>query len=285
MHARLSELSRVRSNRSALSFVEFVGCLCALSGGVVLGSFYLGVDMKTMCASLLEQAEVISPGFFDTQSTADEENAEQAEPTAEDAVEGEATNSEEVAASSELGESSSDQESNTEQLATESADSDTEAVEETIEPELSPAEKVAATKEFWKGLGQAIELEVARRTTNPGDPENWQLFDYLSHRAEGHEKALDTIDGLESLGVDPKVLIHTKQVRTWHQAGAKLYRRAVQLLTDSTNDSLTGPFAQSWQSAATQHRMEEQLLRDKHASLARFLEHSFKATLAEDTRN
>jgi hypothetical protein len=65
-------------------------------------------------------------------------------------------------------------------------------------------------------------------------------------------------------------------VLSWQQAGARLYGRAVDLLTDAPTDQLTGPFAQSWQSAATQHRMEEKLVREKHFSVASYLDFTYK---------
>lgn len=273
-----NDAGRLGHSRKGLSFVEFAGCICALGGGVALGSFYLGVDMKTMCATVLEQAEIVEAGYFGddtTEAAAAEENSELASDNAEEAHNG--TTSAATATSDTTVASS---ESSTSDTAP--ANEDPNAFDEDLaqadaeETELTEEERFVATKKYWAGLVKCINQEVGERTTTPGNHDSWQLFDYLSHRAEGHEKAVEAIDQLEELGVDAKLLLHAKQVRTWHNAGAQLYRRAVNLLTDSTNDQLTGPFAQSWQSAATQHRMEEKLVRDKHASLASYLEHAYK---------
>jgi hypothetical protein len=63
----------------------------------------------------------------------------------------------------------------------------------------------------------------------------------------------------------------------WHRDGVTLFSRALDLLTDAPSAQLSGPFAQSWQSAATQHQMEERLLRDKHNAVQAYLDHSLSA--------
>ncbi|MCH7751809.1 MAG: hypothetical protein IH898_06600, partial [Planctomycetes bacterium] len=63
---------RISRSRRGLSFVEFVGCLFALGGGVALGSFYLGVDVKTLFVGILEQADLVEPGFLGTGAAAEE---------------------------------------------------------------------------------------------------------------------------------------------------------------------------------------------------------------------
>jgi len=40
-----------------VSVVEFVGCLVALGGGIVIGSMYLGVDMRAVAVGVLEKAD------------------------------------------------------------------------------------------------------------------------------------------------------------------------------------------------------------------------------------
>jgi hypothetical protein len=39
--------------RRGLSFVEFVGCVFAITGGVALGSMYLGVDVEEAAVDVL----------------------------------------------------------------------------------------------------------------------------------------------------------------------------------------------------------------------------------------
>ena len=52
------------SPRSGLSFLEFLGCLVAMVGGVILGSTYLGIDVKKMVVGVLVQSQVVDPGYF-----------------------------------------------------------------------------------------------------------------------------------------------------------------------------------------------------------------------------
>ena len=53
--------SQKRLSRQGLSFVEFVGCLAALGGGMVIGSMYLGLDVKAMAVGVLEKADISVP--------------------------------------------------------------------------------------------------------------------------------------------------------------------------------------------------------------------------------
>ncbi len=232
-------------NQRGLSFVEFVGCLFALGGGVALGSFYLGVDVKTLFVGILEQADLVEPGFLGTEAAAEEAFA-----------------------------------INPEEAANAAAEPATEIIN--VAPSgsgvqlLTEEERQAATELYWQGLTACIREEVSHRLLASENTNNWRLFDYLTHRHEGHQKAVETIKAMDRLGVDERLLWHGDQVLAWNQAGAQLYGRAVDLLTDSLSDQLTGPLAQTWQSNATQHRMEERLVRDKHFSVASYLDHAFK---------
>jgi hypothetical protein len=106
------------------------------------------------------------------------------------------------------------------------------------------------------------------------------LYEFLSCRSEGHAAAAKAIEELSTRGVDPHVTAYAEKAQAWHEEGAKLYGRALDLLTDAPSAQLSGPFVQSWQSAATQHRMEETLLEEKHAAVQRYLNHSTDAAAA-----
>lgn len=229
-------------NRRGLSFVEFVGCIFALGSGVALGSVYLGVDMKTMFVGILEQAELFEPDFFGTEAVADtgDENSEVAQ----------SSNAEESPA----GESG-----------------------DTVPEEFTAEEQQAATERYWQGLTACVQEDVSHRKLDGRGAKNWRLFDYLTHRRKGHKKAVEAIEALDKRGVDQRLLGHGDQLLAWHQAGEKLYSEAVRLLTDSPSDQLSGPLAQNWRSTATQHRMEERLVRNKHTAVANYLDHAFQS--------
>ena len=106
------------------------------------------------------------------------------------------------------------------------------------------------------------------------------MFDYLTGRKDGHLKAAAAIAALDSRGVDDHVLAYAKKARAWHTDGAKLFGRAVDLLTDAPTAQLSGPFAQSWQSAATQHRMEARLLVEKHQAVDSYLRNAYPSATA-----
>lgn len=286
MQSRSKQQSRKLRIPRGVSFVEFVGCLAALGGGVVLGSMYLGVDVQTLAAGILEKADIEVPAIL-------RENTQPNEPTP---VAGEV---EENVSSTLSDETPID--SPSESLAPEqgdlavndgensgenSADSRDEAAGEGTEPiKLTDAETLAATQACWLALNECISEEVDNRSKWLNDSQSWQLFDYLLYRKEGHQKVVASINQLDQYGIDPRLHAYVQQVLSWHRAGAELFERAAQLLTDAPAGNLTGPFAQSWQSAATQHRMEEKLILNKHDAVASYLEHLKKISSASSPSN
>ncbi len=254
--------------RQGLSFVEFVGCMLAMGGGVAIGSFYLGVDIQTVAIGILESAELVEPGYFASNASAQKQ----------------LTNSDKnvsggVAQKTVLNEAIKSQpydQTEATPLKAEDNPENTSTVLTTI-PELTDEQRHIATQEYWNALTDCMFEEASQRAAGIVSNTNWQLFDYLTHRRDGHTKAIEAIEQLDEQGVDARLISHAHQVLTWNRAGKKLYGRAVDLLTDAPTDELTGPFAQSWQSSATQHRMEEKLLRDKHAAVTSYLDHTYKA--------
>ncbi|MEM8944388.1 MAG: hypothetical protein AAGD11_04330 [Planctomycetota bacterium] len=255
-----------RGSKRGISLVEFVGCMAALGGGVVLGSMYLGVDVKAAAVGLLEKADIEVPAMLADASSNDAPSSETestpAEPNADVAsAEGPSLTESDVAVDTD--------DAPVDQNADVSAPRPTP-------PVLSEAEQLVATKNCWLALSEAMKVESTNRAKSIRDPGNWQLFDYLLHRQRGHSKVVAAIEAIDLNGVDPRLKAHVAQVLVWHRAGADLFERATQLLTDAPAGKLSGPFAQSWQSASTQHRMEEKLILNKHRSVASYLEHAHK---------
>jgi hypothetical protein len=265
---RILSSKKLRQLRG-LSFVEFVGCLVAMTGGVVLGSMYLGIDVQKMAVGVLEQAQVIQPGYFD-QVPADATDA-----PAEAVVESEtpAQNTEAPVEGSEA-ETEPAAEVVVADASTETTEAQTPAGPQVL-PEPTAEERRAATRIYWDQLTAIMLSEARGRVRQVGNPEEWQLYDYLTQRKLGHEKALEALTGLEPFAVDERLLVHGEQVTTWHKAGSQLFEHALSLLSDGPGEKISGPFAQSWQSSATQLRMEENLVIDRHNGLANYLDREY----------
>ena len=142
---------------------------------------------------------------------------------------------------------------------------------------ITPEQREALTIAYWQALGACMRVEVKDRVPAIDAEGNWQLFDYLVGRKDGHQKAAAAIAALDPRGVDDHVLAYAEKARAWHEDGAKLFARAVDLLTDAPTAQLSGPFAQSWQSASTQHRMEARLLEEKQQAVQSYLDHTYAA--------
>jgi hypothetical protein len=270
--------------RNGISFFEFVGCLAALSGGVAIGAMYLGVDVKRAAVTGLRQM-----GLVETTTKPAAESAEPATlapaPSAQAAAPIAApTASPQPAPAPEAiiaAKASADASSKAETPGTPAKEFTGPAAaiaNNIMSPEelltLTPQQQQVLTKAYWDALQTIMDQEVAYRVSSIRDDGNWQLFDFLTGRKEGHEAASAAIAKLSRRGVDGHVLAYADKAKAWHDSGVSLFSRAVDLLTDAPSAQLSGPFAQSWQSAATQHRMEEKLLRQKSAAVKTYLEHA-----------
>jgi len=225
-----------------LSILEFMGCLTAVAGGLLLGALYLGVDVKMTTMELLQKADLI-----DTSWLADEREDDQPQPTESDAVP-----TQQAVAGKEA-----------------SGATDDSGASSRATPSRAGELSQSPTQKYWHKLLQVMQRESAGRQENA----KGQLFEYLTARQQRHQQAADAIANLgQSREVDEKILAYAELAIQWQQSGSDLYGRASQLLTVAPASEWSGPFAQSWQSAATQHRMEEKLLLAKQNAVSQYLD-------------
>lgn len=253
------------ASRRGLSFFEFTGCLFAVIVGAVLGAMYLGIDVKGVALSVLEKTELIEPTSASAAEAAD----------VQDTL---ATTNENSTTSQ--SQSPETQPEDSQQPVAEQTwqETITSAVNEHLPPEIPLEEQQELTKVHWNQLLSLIDESqqaAAQASQFSGPP---QLFDVLASRKQVHVDALEQMEELDPHGVHARVVSYSAAIKQWHEDGEKLYRRAMDLLTDTAKAELSGPFAQSWQSAATQHRMEERLLKDRRSALENFVEHWLNET-------
>jgi hypothetical protein len=299
-----------------ISVLEFTGCFAALVGGVFLGSMYLGVNVKELAYTALERGHIIETRRPAQSSTAASDAqlaaANAAGTPAAEAFAAEAAASGAVASAATVATAPTSIAPAPVQPAPKPAEPAPAAVPAsatTTPAEAAPAtttdapaapasptapiaglfaredlitdqQREALTKAYWEALAACMQDEVKNRVPAIDAEGNWQLFDYLTGRKEGHLKAAAAIAALDPRGVDDHVLAYSKKCRSWHEDGGKLFSRAVDLLTDAPTAHLSGPFAQSWQSAATQHRMEARLLVEKRQAVQSYLDHAYQGEAA-----
>jgi hypothetical protein len=260
--------------------LEVFGCAVALIGGLILGSMYFGIDVKEVTVKALQHAEIMSPP---------------AEPAVDPAAVSVDVHTAVGAALNEAGQGPV-------QPAT-----SPKPPEHLADALALPAEqRHELTLAYWTALDECMKNELAGRTAantkssdlqvydyltlrNQGPPKspkpktpaplktrrskNWALYEYLTLRNKGHQDAADAIEALDVRGVDGHITAYAEKALAWHREGAELFKRALDLLTDAPSAQLSGPFAQAWQSKATQHQMEERLLADKHQAVQSYLDH------------
>ena len=245
----MSPRSNPRRVRRGLSFLEFIGCLSALAGGAVLGSIYLGVDVRETTIALLQRTQVVAPPVEPAPTAA--------APTAPAPT---------AAGATPLA------------MATAPVANPTDASAQPVAAlaaiTLTADERKTLTRAYWEALNECVKVEAEHRQTRQPAVGGAELHEYLSRRSEGHRTAADTIDQLNLRGVDAHVAAYAESIQAWHEEGASLFAEAQDLLTDAPTAQLSGPFAQGWQSAATQHQMEERLLEEKHRAVQSYLDHA-----------
>ena len=258
----MSKRHTARRIRRGLSILEFLGCFIAVAGGVVLGSMYLGVDVQEMAVGLLERAQVISP-------PAEPAPAPTIAATIPLAPVGTQPIAQPVSAPGPAPIAAPPTPQPTAPVA-----ASTQQPAPTDVLSLTPEQREELTRDYWEAINECINSESSSRHTANQDTGEWELYDYLSRRSQGHQAAADCIARLSLRGVDAHIAAYAERVLDWHEKGATLFARAKDLLTDAPTAQLSGPFAQSWQSAATQHRMEERLLKEKHQAVQSYLNHA-----------
>jgi hypothetical protein len=260
--------------------LEVFGCAVALVGGLILGSMYFGIDVKEVTVKALQHAEIMSPP---------------AEPAVDTAAVSVDVHTAVGASLNEAGQG----------LVQPTASP--KPPEHLADALALPAEqRHELTLAYWTALDECMKNELAGRTAantkssdlqvydyltlrNQGPPKspkpktptplktrrskNWALYEYLTLRNKGHQDAADAIEALDVRGVDGHITAYAEKALAWHREGAELFKRALDLLTDAPSAQLSGPFAQAWQSKATQHQMEERLLADKHQAVQSYLDH------------
>ncbi len=221
--------------RRGLSFLEFVACLAALGGGLAIGSVYLGIDLPKAGEKLLKEA-----GLVDLL------------PVDEDALltaEGEGVEAKPIVPKPRT------------------------AYGHPLPP--TPDEITLATIRYWNELAAIINEDIAERQDLTARRSETDIYEYLAARQALHQENAEQLEEIETDDVDPRVLAFGIQVRRWHEAGVEVYQNALEIMTDAPTAEVTGPFGQNWRSAATQHRMEENLLTNRLAAIEAFVGHSY----------
>jgi hypothetical protein len=260
--------------------LEIFGCTVALIGGLILGSMYFGIDVKEVTVKALQHAELMTPP---------------AEPVADSTAVS-------VDVHAAIGDALAENGPGPAQPA-----APAKPPEDLADALALPVEqRRELTLAYWTAIDECMKNELAGRTAanakssdlqvydyltlrNQGSPKspkpkaptplktrrskNWALFEYLTLRNKGHQDAADAIEALDVRGVDGHVTAYAEKALAWHREGAELFKRASDLLTDAPSAQLSGPFAQAWQSKATQHQMEERLLAEKHQAVQSYLDH------------
>ena len=215
VHADLSSSAPTRLQRRGLSLTELLGCIAAVTIGVGVGAYFLGVDLHVAAYRALEENDVIDqlpPELQDAIPVPASELEPELPPDEVDAnLRGELDALRlEVARLSRLAsEGETDVDDRSSLLATPDS-----------------AERGELTVVYWSRLHDISTevselLEVSQRLLN--EQNVWQV---LEVRRRAHHYAANAIEAINADGVDPQALVFADQVKAWYVRGGDLYQQA-----------------------------------------------------------
>jgi len=157
----------VINQRSGLSFIEFLDCLVAVLGGVVIGSMYLGVDLKQLASGSLEQSQLVDLSLLGWETSTQKSTADPESPPLETQPSPTAKESGLInilSANDSAGSDSTSIESSNSVNTSSGLKTSNQHATETVQPfEMTLAQREAVTKAYWDAVVRCIRTEIQDR--------------------------------------------------------------------------------------------------------------------------
>jgi hypothetical protein len=241
----------VGRGRRGLSVLEFLGCVIAVVGGIWLGAIYLGVDVRHIAHTALNEAELLEHMPADWRPPAPQESV-----TREQLVE---------TLREELSNLKSEITNLRTEVDAEPVQTDQNAATTTEEQQAQPTKERSLA--YWARLNEIALGEAALQ----GDAES--AFDATKAAKVFAVKgrivrfAAKAVEAIPAEQVDPSLLQFGRQLSTWYEHGGVLYDRAVQIWESATNSQGREQLNADWERAELHHGNEARLIREKASAV------------------
>jgi hypothetical protein len=238
---------RDRSRRGGLTILEFLACIIALVGGAWLGALYLGVDVRRLAFSALDQAQLLDKMPAELRPVDPNEKVMTREQLLTTLHE-------------ELG-------SLRHQITSLRGGRATDQASESTAGGGPKSTEMAPTKEktlaYWTRINEIAigegalqrDAELAFNANNAA-----KVFAIKGRISRFSAKAVDAVPTQE---VDESVVRYGRQLGLWYDRAGELYEKAVRIWETPIGQQARTQLNDEWKRADEQHRNEARLLNGK----------------------
>jgi hypothetical protein len=247
--------SQGRVGRRGITFLEFLGCLCAVVGGAWLGALYLGVDVRHVAYVALKESQLLDrvpekwrPASPDLKQGADAPTPEQLARQTQQEL---AALRQEIAAL------------RTERIGSENANATAAASgNEATSSAPRPAAKEASLA-YWTRLGEIARDESALQDDSESAATQSNATQVAALKSRVCRFAASAILAIPTNGVDSSAAEYGKQLAQWYDQGGNLYEQAVRVFASAAREQAGGQLTQDWEQSKAQHKNEGRLLSER----------------------
>ncbi len=243
---------RSRRQRTGLTILEFLACTIALVGGAWLGALYLGVDVRRLAFSALNQAQLLDKVPADLRPADPTEKVmtrEQLLTTLHEELGSLRNQITSLRAGQASGQTSDSTAGGTPNSAV----------------EMPPTKE--KTLAYWErineiAMGEAALQRDAESAFNANNAA--KVFAIKGRISRFSAKAVNAVPIQE---VDESVVRYGRQLGLWYDRGGELYEKAVRIWETPIGQQARTQLNDEWKRADEQHRNEARLLSGKAAAV------------------
>jgi hypothetical protein len=240
--------------RVGVTVLEFVGCLMAVVGGACLGALYLGVDLKDVAYTALNESQLLDKVPAGWRPTGPQDNPMTREQRLNTFHEELGSLRNQITAL-QTGKS----------VASASEASSAESSEDAdAKVQLPTKERTLA---YWKRLNEIAlgEADLQQDAESAFNAANAAKVFAIKGRI--CRFAAKEVEAVPTQAVDDAALRFGRELGLWYDHGGELYERAVRLWETPIGPQARTQLNEEWQLADQHHRSEGRLVREKAAAV------------------
>ncbi len=235
--------------RAGLTVLEFAGCVIAVVGGAWLGAIYLGVDVRHVAHTALQESEILDQVPAEWRPVSPEEAAE----TRQQLV---ATLREELGSlRSEISSLRSNQK----------GDNPSEKHSDETHSTGAEASQSAAkekTLAYWIRVNDIALCEATLQAKADSAFDELNAAKVFAIKGRISQFAAKAVDALPGEDVDSSAVQFARKLGQWYNRSGDLYERAVQIWESPTGNQGRAQLNETWSRAEMQHRNEAKLINE-----------------------
>jgi hypothetical protein len=243
-------------NRSALTWLEFLGCLIAVFGGIWLGAYCIGVDVRHLAYVALSESELLEQV---PEGWRPEDPSSANSPTPAELAQ--AVQQELVALRHEINALRTTRGGARVNDASTAAGDDSE-----IDSRVDVPPAKSTTLAYWNRVHDVVRGEIALQIDAESAATTGNATKVAALKGRISRFAASAIRAIPIDGVDPTAVQISRELAHWYDQSGNLYELAVRLWESPGRGKKNLAMSKEWEHAQSQHRNEGQLMNDKIAA-------------------